>query len=386
MTPEESAQAHQDPQTKQRIGEEVADVLLYLLQVADRSEIDLGQAVKNKLLRNAVKYPAKQVIERPPAAAASSTGTHVLLDFENVQPSEAELRAMVPQADQIWVFHGPHQRDVGKRFSSFGRGVTAVPISKTGKNALDFHLSFYTGYIASRHSASPIVVMANDKGYEPMIEHAKALGFVVRRQGHERPTAGSAAPLKVSPSQPGAKASTVKKAPAKKLALPAKKGVAKKANSPAPTPMATSTASAQKLMKKPPVKGATAKKAVVAVRGAVPKKQPAPSPTKSVPVKAASAGGLVPAAKVQQPVGTASTTADATVVAQAKLQKIVDSLQNMGDKRPAKAASLRRTLKSLLAVEAGHPLIEEALKRLSAAGVVSLGAAGGVSYPGIAST
>jgi NTP pyrophosphatase (non-canonical NTP hydrolase) len=60
MTPEESRAAHQDPACKQRIGEEVADVLLYLLQVADHSQVDIAQAVRDKLVRNAVKYPAKQ--------------------------------------------------------------------------------------------------------------------------------------------------------------------------------------------------------------------------------------------------------------------------------------------------------------------------------------
>lgn len=64
MTPEESLGAHAIPTTKERIGEEVADVLLYLLQVADHSQVDIGQAVKDKLARNALKYPAKKAIAR----------------------------------------------------------------------------------------------------------------------------------------------------------------------------------------------------------------------------------------------------------------------------------------------------------------------------------
>jgi len=60
MTPEETQRAHQDPAIKQRIGEEVADVLLYLLQVADHSEINIEQAVRDKLARNGAKYPAKR--------------------------------------------------------------------------------------------------------------------------------------------------------------------------------------------------------------------------------------------------------------------------------------------------------------------------------------
>jgi NTP pyrophosphatase (non-canonical NTP hydrolase) len=57
MTPEVSKTAHLDPATKERIADEVADVLLYLLQVADHCDIDVSQAVTNKLVKNAVKHP-----------------------------------------------------------------------------------------------------------------------------------------------------------------------------------------------------------------------------------------------------------------------------------------------------------------------------------------
>ena len=186
MTPEESQLAHQDPASKQRIAEEVADVLLYLLLVADHSQIDIAQAVKDKRARNALKYPATRAVARVSPLRATARGTHVLLDFENVQPTEDELRALVPDASQVWVFHGPHQRQVKQRFASFGADVTAVPISKTGKNALDFHLSFYMGYIASRNQASAMVVVANDKGYEPMLEHARSMGFWPVRLGMDQ--------------------------------------------------------------------------------------------------------------------------------------------------------------------------------------------------------
>lgn len=64
MTPEQSRLAHQDPAAKQRIGEAVADVLRYLLQVTDHSEIDLEQAVSDKLARHGVKHPARRRIAR----------------------------------------------------------------------------------------------------------------------------------------------------------------------------------------------------------------------------------------------------------------------------------------------------------------------------------
>jgi NTP pyrophosphatase (non-canonical NTP hydrolase) len=304
MTPEESRTAHQDPASKQRIAESVADVLLSLMQLADHSEIDIAQAVKDALACNASKHPAKRTIARNSRVRTPAARTLVLLDYENVQPTEGELRAMVPDASEAWVFHGPHQRRIEQRFPSFGNDVTAVPISRTGKNALDFHLSFYTGYIASRNQGSTIVVVANDKGYRPMVEHARALGFKVRQQGHRRPTPGAS-----------------KKVPTKAASLAAAK------------------------------RPASAKPAD-ASRSTVPSSAPSTRDSPPVPVEL--------------------------------LKKVAINLRKMNDKRPAKAASLRRTLKSFLGVETGDESIEVALDKLIAGGVIALSAKGDVSYPGIA--
>ncbi|WIT13396.1 nucleotide pyrophosphohydrolase [Paucibacter sediminis] len=59
LTPEESQAIAQDPAKHQHLGEEIADVLLYLLQIADHSGVDVAAAVEAKLAKNALKYPAK---------------------------------------------------------------------------------------------------------------------------------------------------------------------------------------------------------------------------------------------------------------------------------------------------------------------------------------
>lgn len=58
MTPEQSLAARDDPALKEPIADEVADVLLYLLQIADHAGVDLSEAVENKLRKNALKHPA----------------------------------------------------------------------------------------------------------------------------------------------------------------------------------------------------------------------------------------------------------------------------------------------------------------------------------------
>ncbi|KAF5790344.1 putative dCTP diphosphatase [Helianthus annuus] len=42
---------------KEHLGEELSDVLLYLIRLADVCGIDLAQASLNKILKNAIKYP-----------------------------------------------------------------------------------------------------------------------------------------------------------------------------------------------------------------------------------------------------------------------------------------------------------------------------------------
>ncbi len=60
LTPEESLSLAQQREGRERVGEEMADVLLYLLQLADRTGVDLEAAVARKLAMNAVKHPPAQ--------------------------------------------------------------------------------------------------------------------------------------------------------------------------------------------------------------------------------------------------------------------------------------------------------------------------------------
>ena len=49
-----------NPETQQRLREECADVLLYLLLVAERAGIDILQAAEDKIAANAKKYPVEK--------------------------------------------------------------------------------------------------------------------------------------------------------------------------------------------------------------------------------------------------------------------------------------------------------------------------------------
>ncbi len=229
MTPEQSLAAASDRVVQEQIADEVADVLLYLLQLADHTGLDLKRAVGRKLQKNAKKHPPTRPGLPAGTAAEAAPETHVLVDWENVQPRDADVRALVPDVTDLWIFHGPNQKRVAAHHASFGERATMVPISRTGKNALDFHLSFYMGYIASRRPDARFVVLSNDKGYGPMLDHAADLGFAARAVGFvpgaAAPSGAAAtkrAPRRGSPKavkEPAAKAGrSTTTAPAKKAA------------------------------------------------------------------------------------------------------------------------------------------------------------------------
>lgn len=267
--------------------------------------------------------------------------THVLLDYENVQPTEDDLRALVPAVTKVWVFHGPYQKQVESRFASFGPDVTAVPISRTGRNALDFHLSFYMGYIVSRDQRARIVVVANDKGYDPMLEHAKEMGFTVSKVGY---CATGATEIALPQSKAAAKA-----APKIKAKKPAVKTVALAK----PTTRAKQVAAKTAITQRSPAKKSSRQK----------------RDTQNVQISA------VPG------VGNEASIGGGAVVSPAVIERIVAGLRKMQDKRPARMTSLRRALKPLLGVAASEEAIDIALNRLIPMGIVGVGASGDVNYP-----
>jgi dCTP diphosphatase len=57
-TPEESEVIIKTKRTE--ISHEIADVAIYLIELADNLSIDLVQAIKEKIALNAAKYPAKK--------------------------------------------------------------------------------------------------------------------------------------------------------------------------------------------------------------------------------------------------------------------------------------------------------------------------------------
>jgi hypothetical protein len=279
---------------------------------------------------------------------------HALVDFENVQPTIDELAKLAPGFTDVWLFHGPHQAKQAQQFSAAHSGVTLVPRSGNGPNALDFHLSFYLGYVAAKHPKAHLVVVANDKGYDPMIAHARMLDFTVKRVGHKAKSTSVAqvAQPVVKKLTPAAKVAPVKNAASAKVAKPAKKTPVKvpTAKQPAEKPVAAKKAAT----KQPTAKKTPAKKASV--------KKPA------IPKSAAKAA-LTPTAKAPKAV----TPATVVVAPDAKeFSRIKAGLIKMGNKAPHKLKSFLRHIGAQLGKSSTAEQIDAMVEKLERAKVVHI--------------
>lgn len=59
-TPDEVEAMTKEPRERERIQDEVADVFFFLLRMAGRYEINLAEALRSKLKKNALKYPVEK--------------------------------------------------------------------------------------------------------------------------------------------------------------------------------------------------------------------------------------------------------------------------------------------------------------------------------------
>ena len=361
LTPEQSVAVGDDAVLHERVGDELADVLLYLAQVADRVGVDVDQAVARKLRRNARKHPPSRSVVPAAAPRLAPREVHVLVDWENVQPKEADLRALVGDASDLWLFHGPNQRRVGTHHPGFGDRVTLVPISRTGKNALDFHLTFYIGYIAARYPNAGLVVVSNDQGYAPMLEHARSLGFDARLVGVERTAKrGRAAKAPVAAARRTSRARPPKAVAETVTAPPA---AAKAARKTAPVPAAAPRKRPRRAAS-PATPRAPAKKAALA---------PSPVSAPAARAKRTSTRRAVPP--------RAAPAAAASIDTGALAGRVAVQLAAMPlHKRPTRRASLLRLIGSRLAEGTDEAVRVAVVEQLLAGGVISFEGNGGVRY------
>lgn len=100
---------------------------------------------------------------------------YVLIDYENVQPSS--LAGLDAEHFRVLVFVGASQNkltfDMAANLQKLGARAEYIKITGNGANALDFHMAFHMGRIATQDPTACFHVISKDAGFDPLIQHMK---------------------------------------------------------------------------------------------------------------------------------------------------------------------------------------------------------------------
>lgn len=109
--------------------------------------------------------------------------TYVLIDFENVQPSQ--LASLDVDEVRVAVFLGARQgrvdADTVTAIQRMGNRAEYVRVTTPGRNSLDFHLAFHLGQLAAKDPGGKFFVISKDTDYDPLITHMRSLGLACQR-------------------------------------------------------------------------------------------------------------------------------------------------------------------------------------------------------------
>jgi hypothetical protein len=227
------------------------------------------------------------------------TLTHILVDFENVQPSATDISLVRGDSLRLAIFRGPGQMkysaDVAEAWQPLGANVSFIRCAKAGRNAVDMHIAFYLGeLIASQDGGKDVrfVVVSRDTDFDPLLMHIRSQGFEATR----------AASIKAALDGSGAERAEPRAAKSR---------------------------------------GAPAAKAAKAAAGKTPAAKKAAA--KKAPAVKKPSALLAPATTKAEAPANRSTAAAPDAIA-----KVIASLQRMGAKRPAKRKGLERHIESHL--------------------------------------
>jgi len=259
------------------------------------------------------------------------TLTYILVDFENVQPTAADIGLARGDGVRLAIFRGPGQKkysaDVAEAWQPLGSNVSFVHCSKVGRNAVDMHIAFHLGELVAANwnggasGGVRFVVVSKDTDFDPLLTYIRAQGFEASRVTTIKAALHGGASEKAEPR-------------ATKTRSRRGKGAA----APAPAPVAEEKPAKRAARKAPAAKKAAAKKAPAAKKEKVESLIPVPAPR-------ARGGARLTQAPVASTPAAPAARAKATPDAR---EKVIESLQRMGEKRPAKRKGLERHIESHL--------------------------------------
>ena len=108
---------------------------------------------------------------------------YIFVDFENVQPKSFDFPEDYPF--KIIIFVGVNQTkiliELAISMQSLGCNAAYVIINGSGKNALDFHITFYLGKLYEKDPNGYFHIISKDTGFDILINHLKTKKALINR-------------------------------------------------------------------------------------------------------------------------------------------------------------------------------------------------------------
>ncbi|MGK9065626.1 PIN domain-containing protein [Stutzerimonas chloritidismutans] len=108
---------------------------------------------------------------------------YVLIDYENVQASS--LERLIEPHFHLRVFLGPNNTrlptELAVAVHRLRERADYILLDTPGANALDFHIAYYLGQLASADPTGFFHIISRDKGFDPLLKHLKNRGISALR-------------------------------------------------------------------------------------------------------------------------------------------------------------------------------------------------------------
>lgn len=123
---------------------------------------------------------------------------YVLIDYENVQVKSLAL--LKGEQFRVRVFLGPNNTKLPVELvlavQELGERAEYTVLETSGRNALDFHIAYYLGVLASIEPSGFFHIISKDTGFDPLIQHLKSKKvFAARSASIEEMPCFAAPPL-----------------------------------------------------------------------------------------------------------------------------------------------------------------------------------------------
>lgn len=135
---------------------------------------------------------------------------HVFVDFENVHQIDLSVIGDKSVSFMLLVGASQSKLDVAlvEKLMERAASVQLVRLTSSGRNALDFALSYYVGRAAVSDPAGYFHIISKDTGFNPLVEHLRSRNIRARRHddfaslSFSTPSKTLAGPPKVALSPP----------------------------------------------------------------------------------------------------------------------------------------------------------------------------------------